>query len=68
MEVSDHLGDTGVNGRVILKLFLKEQKTNLWTGFMWFKLGVNDRFLWTHANELSGTTKGEEFLGQLSYY
>jgi hypothetical protein len=45
MEVSDHLGDTGVNGRVILKLFLKEQKTNLWTGFMWFKLGVNDRFL-----------------------
>jgi len=34
----DHLGDLGVDGRVILKLILKLYVLRMWTGFMCIRI------------------------------
>jgi hypothetical protein len=42
----DHLHDLGLEGRVILKSSLKENDGGAaWTGFVWFKMRANGRFL-----------------------
>jgi hypothetical protein len=33
----DHLGDTGVDGRIILKLDLRKQDVEMWSAFRWHK-------------------------------
>jgi hypothetical protein len=34
----DYLIDLGVDGKIVLKRFLKKQGMRLWTGFMWLSL------------------------------
>jgi hypothetical protein len=35
----DYLGGLGVDGRIILKRFLKKQSFGMWTGFIWLRRG-----------------------------
>jgi hypothetical protein len=35
-----HIEDWGVNGRM-LKLMLKRQRWNVWTGFIWSRIGTS---------------------------
>jgi len=36
----DHLGDPGVNGRVILRWILRKWDVCLWTGSSWLRIGT----------------------------
>jgi hypothetical protein len=33
----DHLGDLGIDGRIILKLSLKKLGMKMWTEFVWLR-------------------------------
>jgi hypothetical protein len=37
----DHLGDLGIEWRIILKWILNEQDGRTWTAFMWLRTGAN---------------------------
>jgi hypothetical protein len=39
MNGRDHLVDLGVNGKIILKLFLIKPVVKIITGFRWFRIG-----------------------------
>jgi hypothetical protein len=45
MHGRDHLGDLGVEGRVILKLILNKCGMVVWTGFVRLRIDYNDGFL-----------------------
>jgi hypothetical protein len=36
-EWRDHLGDLGIEGRIIVKLILKKQDVRVWIGFRWLR-------------------------------
>jgi len=36
----DHLGDTGVGGRIILRCFFRKQDVGVWTGSSWLRIGT----------------------------
>ena len=36
----DHLGDAGVDGRIILKWIFRKWNGGVWTGFIWLRLGT----------------------------
>jgi hypothetical protein len=36
----DHLGDPGVDGRIILKWALKTLDEEAWTGLIWLRIGT----------------------------
>jgi hypothetical protein len=57
----DHLDDLGIDGSVILKLVLGKEGEKLWAGFIWVRIGTNDRnpFITTF-------TRAREFHNQLS--
>ena len=38
----DHLEDLRIDGRIILKLLLKNREERLWTGFVWMRLDFSD--------------------------
>jgi hypothetical protein len=40
----DHLGDTGVDGRITLKWILKKWD-GAWTGLSWLRIGTGGRLL-----------------------
>jgi hypothetical protein len=40
-----YLGDLGLNGRILLKLRLKECSVRICTGFIWFRVGPNEGIL-----------------------
>jgi hypothetical protein len=46
---------------------LKEIDGRAWTGFIWFRIGANNR-LFEHGIEPSGSKKGREFLQWMNYY
>jgi hypothetical protein len=35
---TDHLGDVGAGGEVILKCILKSSVIRIWTGFIWLRI------------------------------
>jgi hypothetical protein len=36
----DHLGDTGVDGRIILRWIFSKWDVELWTGSSWLRIGT----------------------------
>jgi hypothetical protein len=63
----DHLGDTGVEGRKVLKWFLNTLYVRVWTESIWLKLGTR-RWSVITLHERSGTMKRWKFLDQLQDY
>ena len=41
----DHLGDPGVDGRIILRWIFRKWDVRAWTGSMWLKIGTGGRHL-----------------------
>ena len=46
-EEIDHLGDVGVDGRVILKSILKKSFARTWIGLVWLRIGTGGRLMCT---------------------
>jgi hypothetical protein len=44
-EERDHLEDTGVDGWIILKFFLKKRDGEAWTGLIWLRIGTGGSHL-----------------------
>jgi hypothetical protein len=44
LKVEDLFEDSGIDGRIILKLYLK--KGGMWNGAIWLRAGTSSRFLW----------------------
>jgi hypothetical protein len=40
LEVGDHLGDPGVDGRIILSWILRKWDKGVWTGSIWVRIGT----------------------------
>jgi len=36
----DHLGDPGIDGRVILRLIIRKWDVRVWTGSNWLRIGT----------------------------
>jgi len=36
----DHLGDPGVDGRIILRWIFRKQDVRVWTGSSWLRIGT----------------------------
>jgi len=41
----DHLGDTGVDGRIILGWIFRKWDVGSWTGSSWLRIGTGGRHL-----------------------
>jgi len=41
----DHLGDPGVDGRIILRWILRKWDVGVWTGSSWFRIWTGDGHL-----------------------
>jgi len=41
----DHLGDPGVNGRILLRRIFRKWDVRVWTGSSWLKIGTGGRHL-----------------------
>ena len=38
MRVRDHLGDPGLDGRIILRWIIRECDVGVWTGWIWLRI------------------------------
>jgi len=41
----NHLEDTGVDGRIILRRIFRQWDVGVWTGSRWLRTGTDDRYL-----------------------
>ena len=41
----DHLGDPGIDGRIILRWIFREWDVGVWTGSSWLRIGASDGHL-----------------------
>jgi hypothetical protein len=58
-----HLEFLGADGMIILEWILRKLGGNLWTGFIWFRIGTSGgRGTCERANEYSGSIKSGELL------
>jgi len=57
----DHLGDAGVDGRIILRLIFRKWDVEVWTGSSWLSKGQVAGTC-ECGNEPSGSIKCGEFL------
>jgi len=61
MKARDHLGDSGVDGRIILRRIFRKWNVGVWTGSSWLRIGAGGGIC-ECGNEHSGSIKCEEFL------
>jgi hypothetical protein len=40
-----HFEDLRIYGRIVIKWIFRKQGARLWTGFIWFRTGTDDKFL-----------------------
>jgi hypothetical protein len=45
MKGIDHLKNEGVDGKIILESILGKECGNVWTGFIWLRIGINSGLL-----------------------
>jgi hypothetical protein len=60
LEGRDQIGDLGVDGKVKLKWILGKYGGEMWTGFMWLRIGKRAGPC-EHGNKTSGSIKCGEF-------
>ena len=60
----DHLGDLGVDGRIILSCILRKWDVGVWTEWSWLRIGTGAG-TWECGNEPLGSIKCREFLEYL---
>jgi len=41
----DQLGDTGIDGRIILRWIFRKSEVGVWTGSSWLRIGTDGRYL-----------------------
>jgi hypothetical protein len=58
----NHLGDPGVDGRIMLIWIFRKWNVGVWTGSIWLRIGTDGGALNECDNEPSGSIKYEEFL------
>jgi hypothetical protein len=61
MKERDHLGDPGVDGRIILRWNFRKWDVGVWTGSSWLRIGTGSGTC-ECGNEPSGSIKCGEFL------
>ena len=61
-EGRDHLGDPGVDGRIILRWLSKKWEKGPRTGLLWLRVGTGGGILSKRGKEPSGSMKYEEIL------
>jgi len=42
----DHLGNAGVDGRIILRWIFRKGDVGVWNGSSWLRIGTGGRHLW----------------------
>jgi len=57
----DHLGDPGVDGRIILRWIFRKWDVGIWTGSSWLRIGTGGGIC-EFGNEPSCSIKCGEFL------
>ena len=45
LRVRNHLGDPGVDGRIILRCIFRKWDVGVWTGSSWLRIGTGGRHL-----------------------
>ena len=41
MKERDHLGDSGIDGRVILRWIVRKWDVGVWTGLIWLRIATD---------------------------
>jgi len=57
----DHLEDSGLDERIILRWIFRKWDGRAWTGLIWLRIGTGEGSF-KRGNELSGSIKCGEFL------